>query len=60
MVNDFGDTFLHPISVKALAYVIPIIELTIGIILITGYKLRYGLILGFLLIAVLIFGTSLL
>jgi len=60
MVNDFGDTFLLPISVKALAYVIPIVELIVGIILITGYKLRYGLILGFLLMAVLIFGMSLL
>ncbi len=60
MVSDFGETFLHPLSVMALAYVIPIIELIIGIILVTGYKLRYGLILGFLLMAVLIFGMSLL
>ena len=60
MVNDFGETFLHPLSVLALAYAIPIVELIIGVILITGYKLRYGLILGFLLMAVLIFGMSLL
>jgi len=59
MVNDFGDTFLHPVSVKLLAFAIPIIELIIGAILITGFKLRAGLVLGFLLIAVLIFGTSL-
>ena len=60
MAEDFGETFLHPLSVTALGYVIPVIELIIGVILITGYKLRYGLILGFLLMAVLIFGMSLL
>lgn len=60
LVSDFGETFLHPLSVMALAYVIPVVELIVGIILITGYKLRYGLILGFLLMAVLIFGMSLL
>ena len=60
IVSDFGETFLYPLSVMALAYVIPIVELIVGIILITGYKLRYGLILGCLLMAVLIFGMSLL
>ena len=60
MVDDFSDTFLLPFSVKLLAYLIPIIELIVGIILITGIKLRLGLVLGFLLIGVLIFGMSLL
>lgn len=60
MTADFSETFLHPLSVTALAYVIPIVELIVGIILISGYKLRYGLILGFLLMTVLIFGMSLL
>jgi len=59
MVDDFSDTFLLPFSVRLLAYAIPIIELIIGIILITGVKLRLGLVLGFLLIGVLIFGMSL-
>jgi len=43
-----------------LGYTIPIIELIVGMILIVGYKLRLGLVLGFLLIATLIFGMSLL
>ena len=60
MVSNFSETFLHPLSVLALGYVIPAAELIIGIVLITGYKLRYGLIAGFLLMAVLIFGMSLL
>ena len=53
MVDDFSDTFLLPFSVRLLAYAIPIIELIIGV------KLRLGLVLGFLLIGVLIFGMSL-
>jgi len=60
MVDDFSDTFLPTFSVKLLAYTIPIIELVVGIILITGIKLRLGLVLGFLLMATLIFGMSLL
>ena len=59
MVNDFGDTLLPPFSVKLLAFGIPIVELIIGVILIIGYQLRLGLVLGFLLMATLIFGTSL-
>jgi thiosulfate dehydrogenase (quinone) large subunit len=60
MANDFSDTFLPAFSVRLLGYAIPIIELIVGVILIVGYKLRLGLVLGFLLIATLIFGMSLL
>lgn len=60
MVNDFSDTALPAFSVRLLGYAIPIIELIIGVILITGFKLRIGLIIGFLLMAILIFGMSLL
>ncbi len=60
MVNDFSDTFLPAFSVRLLGYAIPIIELIVGVILITGFKLRIGLVIGFLLMATLIFGMSLL
>ena len=60
MVRDFEDTFLHPLSVKSLAFIIPLAELVIGLILITGYKLKYGVIIGFLLMGILVFGMSLL
>lgn len=60
MVNDFSDTYLPAFSVRLLGYAIPIIELIIGVILITGFKLRIGLVIGFLLMATLIFGMSLL
>jgi thiosulfate dehydrogenase [quinone] large subunit len=60
MVNDFSDTYLPAFSVRLLGYAIPIIELIIGVILITGYKLRIGLVIGFFLMATLIFGMSLL
>ena len=60
MVNDFSDTFLPAFSVRLLGYAIPIIELIVGVILITGFQLKIGLVIGFLLIATLIFGMSLL
>lgn len=60
MVTNFSDTFLPTFSVRLLGYAIPIIELVIGVILITGFQLKIGLVISFLLMATLIFGMSLL
>ncbi len=60
MADDFSGTFLPAFSVRLLGYAIPVAELIIGVILIVGYQLRLGLIAAFLLMAVLIFGMSLL
>ena len=60
MVDNFSEAFLPDFSVLLLGYVIPIVELVIGLILITGIFLKFGLIIAFLLMAVLIFGMSLL
>ena len=60
LVDDFNDTFLPAFSVRLLGYTIPTVELVVGLILITGFQLRLGLVLGFLLMAALIFGMSLL
>lgn len=60
MIHNFSGTFLPSFSVRLLGFAIPVIELIIGIILITGYKLKIGLIAAFLLMATLVFGMSLL
>lgn len=60
MVDNFSETFLPAFSVRLLGYAIPIVELIIGAILITGFQLKIGLIISFLLMATLIFGMSLL
>lgn len=60
MADNFSETFLPGFSVRLLGYAIPILELIIGIILITGFKLKAGLVIGFLLMATLIFGMCLL
>ena len=60
MTENFNETFLPAFSVRLLGYAIPIVELIIGVILITGFQLKIGLIIGFLLMATLVFGMSLL
>ncbi|GJM16263.1 MAG: hypothetical protein DHS20C13_15900 [Thermodesulfobacteriota bacterium] len=60
MADNFSETFLPAFSVRLLGYSIPILELIIGVILITGFQLKIGLVIGFLLMATLIFGMSLL
>ena len=60
MANDFSETFLPAFSVRILGYAIPVVELIVGIVLITGFQLKLGLVLAFLLMAALIFGMSLL
>ncbi len=60
MAENFNETFLPAFSVRLLGYAIPIVELIVGLILITGFQLRLGIVLGFLLMAALVFGMSLL
>ncbi|MEM7009785.1 MAG: DoxX family protein, partial [Thermodesulfobacteriota bacterium] len=60
MADNFSETSLPAFSVRLLGYAIPLIELLVGIILITGFQLKFGLVIGFLLMTTLIFGMSLL
>lgn len=60
MASNFNETFLPAFSVRLLGYAIPIVELIVGIILITGFQLKIGLVIAFLLMATLVFGMSLL
>ena len=60
MANNFSETFLPAFSVRILGYAIPAAELIIGLILITGFQLKIGIIVAFLLMATLVFGMCLL
>ena len=59
VVQGFKDTYLPNFIVLPFAYVLPFIELIIGLLLLIGLKTRWAAAAGSLLIAILIFGTSL-
>lgn len=52
-------TFLPNVVIKAFGYALPPLEIAIGTLLLLGFCTRFGAVVGALLIAVLIFGTSL-
>lgn len=56
----FAHTFLPPRLVLLTAILIPCVELLVGICLLLGLFTRIGIILGWLLIFTLMFGSSLL
>lgn len=56
----FAPTFLPAFSVTAMAYIIPGLELLIGVFLILGFKTRFTLVLASLLMFALIFGMCIL
>ena len=56
----FAHTFLPPRLVLLTAILIPCVELLVGICLFLGLFTRFGIMLGWLLIFTLMFGSSLL
>jgi thiosulfate dehydrogenase (quinone) large subunit len=58
MKEQFKDSILPDIMVLPFGYVLPVIELSIGILLIVGWQTRIALYAGLLTMAALIFGSS--
>ncbi len=59
IVKEFSETILPQFSVEAFALALPFVELLIGLLLIIGFKTRLAAVAGFLVMAILILGTSL-
>lgn len=59
MAQSFADTMLPEGLVLAFAYVLPIVELLLGIAIIQGVAMRKTSTVGVTLICILIFGSSL-
>ena len=60
MAAGFSDTLLPPIVVKPFLFTLPFLELSAGILILMGGKAgQYGLALCGLLLAALLFGTTL-
>lgn len=58
MTKQFKDSILPEILVLPFGYTLPVIELTIGILLILGWQTRNAIFAGLLTMAALIFGSS--
>jgi thiosulfate dehydrogenase [quinone] large subunit len=58
LVNSFSKSIIPEILVRPFSYALPVIELTIGILLLLGLFTRFSLTLGVLAMLVLIFGSS--
>jgi thiosulfate dehydrogenase [quinone] large subunit len=54
----FANSWLPHWLVTVEASVIPVVEMTIGVLLFLGFKTRFALILGFVLMATLVFGMN--
>lgn len=59
MAGLFSKTFLPESLVQAFGYVLPVLELIAGILILIGLFTRSGILLGFILLLMLIFGSSL-
>lgn len=59
MVKSMASTPLPASLVLATGYVVPCVELVIGLLLIVGIGVRFALVLAFLLMFVLMFGITL-
>ena len=59
MVGSFEKSILPLSLVRPFSYALPILEFTIGLLLITGLFTRIALVAGALVMIVLIFGTTL-
>ncbi|PHN02479.1 DoxX family membrane protein [Flavilitoribacter nigricans] len=59
MADSFQGTLLPEGFVLAFAYILPIIELILGIMLLLGIAMRQSAVAGVFLICILIFGSSL-
>jgi len=60
MVQSFSASILPASLVRPFSYLLPILELLIGILLLLGLYTRHAIVLGALVILLLIFGSSLL
>lgn len=58
MVGDMAKSPLPPSLVLVAGYIVPCVELLIGILLLTGLLTRYALLLALLLMLVLMFGIT--
>lgn len=58
MAEQFKDSVLPQFMVLPFGYVLPLIELSIGLLLIVGWQTRNVIFAGLLTMAVLIFGSS--
>lgn len=60
MITQFANTGLPSWSISVFGYVVPVMEMLIGILLVLGLATRYVSVVGSLLMIVLIFGMGLL
>lgn len=58
MTGKMGNSFIPSALVMILSYVLPFIELTLGISLLIGYKTKYSIYAGLVLMSMLIFGST--
>tara|TARA_R100000935_G_scaffold13736_4_gene27511 strand:- start:85094 stop:85519 length:426 start_codon:yes stop_codon:yes gene_type:complete len=58
LTKEFSETYLPEILVAPFAHVLPFIELTLGILLVLGWKTKFASVASGLLIAVLLFGMA--
>src|SRR5580698_8594024 len=58
MVGDMAKSPLPPPLVLATGYIVPCVELAIGVLLLTGLATRFALVVAMLLIVVLMFGIT--
>jgi thiosulfate dehydrogenase (quinone) large subunit len=59
MANEFAHTFLPRVAVLAFAFVIPFLEPLLGVLLLSGFFVRWALLAGAFLMMALSFGTAL-
>lgn len=58
LTKEFSETLLPEILVSPFAYVLPFIELILGVLLVLGWKTKFASIAGGFLMAVLLFGMG--
>ncbi len=58
MTKEFSETYLPEIVVLPFAYMLPFIELILGVLLVLGWKTKFASVAGGILIAVLLFGMA--
>lgn len=59
MTHSFEKTWLPSPLVHSFAYILPFLELTIGLLLLLGFLTRYALVAGSITLITLIFGSCL-
>lgn len=58
MTGTMENSFIPSVLVMILSYVLPFIELILGILLLIGYQTRYSIYTGLALMGILIFGST--